>query len=668
MTSQQQTSAPILLTRLGIIVASALLASASLLMAQKPAPLPSPPLRQPEVKAVPSEPKAPEMTAADVGAFLDGVMALQLQREDIAGAVISVVKDGKVLLAKGYGYSDVKQKKPVSADATLFRPGSISKLFTWTSVMQLVEQGKLDLDRDVNDYVDFRVPARFGKPLTLRNIMTHTPGFEEAVKDLFVRKATDLRPLKEYLPSHLPQQIFAPGTVPAYSNYAVGMAGYIVERVSGRSYNDYVAEFIFKPLGMTHSTFVQPLPDSLKPLMSQGYLRGSQDAKSFEFVEPVPAGALATTADDMSRFMIAHLQDGRFGDRQILRPETARLMHSRQFGLDPSMNGMALGFYEESRNGHRIIGHGGDTVYFHSDLHLVLDAGLGFFISYNSAGKGEISPRSAVWEKFLDRYFPYTPPPGEQIANVAADLRAVSGLYLASRRSQGSFVDFFSALGELKVHPNADGTLSVSPLRDLNGQPTRLREIAPMTYRDVNGQNRIVFQRAGGGRLRMVVTFPAIEYERAGWPENKNVWIFVVASSLVILALGLILWPVAAAIRWHYGRKLELAPGARRARLAARLFIALSLALCGAFAALVSKADVPGFFSRQLDPWLYLLQAGGVLCALGVVPAVCSAVLAWRSRERWVWSKIGETILALASIEFACFLVHWNLINFNLYY
>src|SRR6185369_14127149 len=126
-----------------------------------------------------------EMTAADVEAFLDGLVPLQIQRDDIAGATIAVVKDGKLLFTKGYGYADVEKKIPVSAQNTLFRPGSISKLFTWTAIMQLYEQGKLDLDRNVNDYLDFKIPDAFGKPITLKNIMTHTPGFEEQVKDLF---------------------------------------------------------------------------------------------------------------------------------------------------------------------------------------------------------------------------------------------------------------------------------------------------------------------------------------------------------------------------------------------------------------------------------------------------------------------------------------------------
>ena len=203
---------------------------------------------------------AQNMTAADVEAFLDGVMPLQIEREDIAGAVIVVVKDGKILFTKGYGFSDVAKRTPVTPDATLFRPGSISKLFTWTSIMQLVEQKKLDLDRDVNDYLDFKIPATYPKPITLRDIMTHTPGFEEVIKDLIITDQKRLVPLGDYIKASLPNRVYPPGTIPAYSNYATAMAGYILQRVSGEPFDDYVEHHILQPLGMSHTTFVQPLP------------------------------------------------------------------------------------------------------------------------------------------------------------------------------------------------------------------------------------------------------------------------------------------------------------------------------------------------------------------------------------------------------------------------
>src|ERR1700694_3853624 len=537
--------------------------------AQKPTvPLPPKADVQPQAQVAETQVKAPphEMTAADVEAFLDGFLPMQLERENIGGAVVSVVKDVKVLFAKGYGYSDVEKKKPVSVDGTLFRPGSISKLFTWTAVMQLVEQGKLDLDRDVNTYLDFKIPAAWPQPITLRNILTHTTGFEESVKELFVPEGSKPIPLKEYLPNHIPERIFPPGATPAYSNYAATLAGYIVERVSGRPFNDYVAENIFKPLGMPHSTFAQPLPPELKPLMSNGYTVGSGSSKPFEVLVPAPAGSLAATAADLSRFMIAHLQNGKFEDISILRPETALAMHARQAALSPDMNAMALGFYEESRNGHRIIGHGGDTLYFHSDLHLVLDAGLGFYVSYNSAGKGEISPRSALWQHFMDRYFPFTPPEVAPVAAAATDAAAVSGYYISSRRSDSTFLKATEAFGEVHVVGGTDGILTIHPFKDFNGETRKWKEIGPMLFRAVNGQDRIAFVRDKEGRMVLTSSFPAIVFQRASWVDATPWNRFLITGSLAVLALTLLFWPVAAVIRSHYRSRLELNHAPHRLR------------------------------------------------------------------------------------------------------
>ena len=157
-------------------------------------------------------PGAHELTAQDLEAFLDGIVPLQLAREDIAGATVSVVKDGKLLFAKGYGYADYEKKRPVSADETLFRPGSVSKLVTWTAVMQLFEQGRLDLDRDVNDYLDYKIPEAFGKPITLKHILTHTAGFDEQVKDIFTVEGAG-PDLGQYMKTHIPARVYPPGTV-----------------------------------------------------------------------------------------------------------------------------------------------------------------------------------------------------------------------------------------------------------------------------------------------------------------------------------------------------------------------------------------------------------------------------------------------------------------------
>ena len=614
---------------------------------------------------VEAEPTAPQLTAGDVEAFLDGVVPLQLEREDIAGATVAIVKDGKLLFAKGYGYSDVTNKKPVSPEVTMFRPGSVSKLFTWTAVMQLVELGKLDLDRDVNEYIDYKIPDAFGKPITLKNLLTHTPGFEEQVKDLITNRV-ETPDLGAYLKTHIPGRIFPPGTVPAYSNYGAALAGYIVERVSGEPFDQYVQDHIFKPLAMTHSTFDQPLPSELAPNMSNGYKLASDKAEPFETVTPAPAGSLSSSAIDMAQFMIAHLQNGKYGDAKILNPETAQLMHSRLFGLDPAANAMAYGFYEESRNGHRIIGHAGDTECFHSDLHLVLDAGLGFFISYNSAGRGQVSPRTILWERFLDRYFPFTPTPATTPDSVKQDIAVVSGTYEVSRRSESSFLKAFSLLGETTVSPAENDTIQVDSLLAPNGKPKDWQEISPMIFREVDGQDLLVFKPDESGRMQLIIPYPFMTFQKVGLWSNSKVMLPVVGVSLFIMLLTLILWFVAWLTRRHYGSRLDLTRQEWLLRLLVRVAFALALLFLGAMVGVIIYATSHlDFFSDSGARMIEFIQVIGVLAAISSIVVFLNAIHSWIGGRYRIWGKLGATVFALASLGFLWFVFAGHLLYFT---
>lgn len=636
--------------------------------ASKPAPAPTAKKASAETNvSAQSSPSAPALTAVDIEAFLDGVMPLQLAREDVAGAVVLVVKDGKVLFARGYGYSDVKKKTPVSPDGTLFRPGSVSKLFTWTAVMQLVEEGKIDLNRDVNDYLDFKIPEKFGKPITMKDLLTHTPGFEETAEDLFLANVSDLKSLGEYLKAHLPLRVYPPGVTPAYSNYGATLAGYIVQRVSGQPFDDYVEQHIFAPLGMAHSTFRQPLSETLKPLMSNGYAVASQPAKPFEIVQAWPAGSASMTATDISHFMIAHLQDGRYEGSQILRSETARLMHTRAFENLPSMNAMALGFYEETRNGHRIIGHAGDTECFHSDLHLVPDVGLGFFVSYNSAGKSDISPRTALWHAFLDRYFPYQPASEQPVATATEDAQAVSGRYIASRRPDTTILKVLNVLGEAKVYENGDGTISVNEFKDLNGQPKKFKEIGPLLFREENGQDKIAFKHDDEGNLVLVIDFPFMVFQRSPWYQNSGLNLPMIVGAITVFALTLLLWPIAALTRKYYGKKLELSPDRKRLRLWVRIVCALNLVFAVAFPALfvIGEKNI-ALLSERLHPWVRLVQMVGWVGVLGTVIVLINLARSWTDQQRGLWSKLGDALIALACLGFVWFVFTWNMLHWSL--
>ena len=403
-----------------------------------------------------------QLTAEDVNAWLDGFMPYALGKGDIPGAVVVVVKDGQILTERGFGYANVDKKIKVDPKTTLFRPGSISKLFTWTALMQQVEQGKVDLNADVNQYIDFKIPPYEGKPITVLNLMTHTPGLEEQVKDLITVTPRDYVHFDALLKRWVPKRIYAPGTTPAYSNYGASLAGYIVQRTSGEPFDAYVEHHILAPLGMAHSTMSQPLPANLKPLMAEGYRSGKDKPYGYEFVSAAPAGSLAASGDDMARFMIAHLQNGQYNGQQILKPETAQLMHSpANVPFPGGLNGMAHGFYQTNINGLSVIAHGGDTVAFHSDLHLFLDKNVGIFVSMNSAGKeGAAQPlRNSLFEDFADRYFPENPNAVQKAVAAGAkdDAEKLAGVYSTTRGSRSNFLAIADLIGQEKVTVDKDG-------------------------------------------------------------------------------------------------------------------------------------------------------------------------------------------------------------------
>ncbi|TCV97776.1 CubicO group peptidase (beta-lactamase class C family) [Luteibacter rhizovicinus] len=620
---------------------------------------------------------APAMTEADVGVFFDALMPFALRRSDIAGGVVVVVKGRQVLFAKGYGYADLAKRTPVSPDDTLFRPGSTSKLFTWTAVMQLVEQGKLQLDRDINDYLDFRIPPRDGRVITLQDLLTHTPGFEDSARDLLPASVDEVN-LERYLKDHIPARIFPAGEFVAYSNYGCGLAGYIVQRISGERYEDYIAQHIFQPLGMKHSTFAQPLPASLAPLMSKAYKMASDGKpQPFEAVDPAPAGAMSTTAQDMARFMIAQLQSGRYGDASILKPETIAAMHEQHYAPGPGIAGFGLGFYREDRNGLRIAGHGGDTVLFHSDLHLLLDKDVGIFMSFNSAGSADAGGvrmvRAAIFHDFLDRYFPASLPDQETLPNFAADASRVVGWYEMTRRND-SALRLFSLLSQFHVAAEPDGTLTVSPMiGDDAGKPLHWHEIAPLQYREVNGRARLDFVTNPDGSIRYWTTdyIPAITvFQRVSGSHSMGSVGPLAGLSIAILLVTLLVWMVGPWVRRHYRAMLDPALAARRYRLLSRLgTLALFVTIAGWFVLVAAiGANEKLLLQGLAAPWMILLYVLGAVALFGVVAIVAHAFHMVSRPIHGRWVRIGETILAFAALYLGWFILAFGLVSFNTHF
>ncbi|MDT0329702.1 serine hydrolase domain-containing protein [Nocardiopsis lambiniae] len=614
-------------------------------------------------------PTAAELTQRDVDAWLDGLLPAALADTGIPGAVVSVVADGELLTARGYGYADTGSDGggpvPVDAEDTLFRVGSVSKLFTATAVMRLVEEGRLDLDADVNEYLDFTLETEFDEPVTLRHLLTHTPGFEERIEGMFLPE--DAVPdLRSYLVEDPPEQVYPPGTVPAYSNYGNSVAGYVVERVSGTPFDEYVDETVLEPLGMDSSTFAQPLPEDLRERLANGYMNDTSPAGSFEVIDDAPAGALTASAPDMARFMLAHLGEVD-AETAPLTPETLDLMHSPALDADSlgalaEGQRMALGFFEEDRNGQRAIGHGGDTLYFHSHLSIHPDHGTGIFVSLNGGGREGIDSlrlREAVVNGFADRYLP-----GERPATAGTDTAVehaamAEGTYTASRTMHSTFLSVINVLGSTRVEARDDGTILVTPGPETM-TPTVYEEIEPWVWREVGGQ-RLLAMRTDGDRVEAIGFASAFTLLRAD-PET-SLAPPVLLSSVLVLLLAVLSWPIGAITRRLASRPARDRAG-RTARVLTRIGVVGALtALIGwavVVTALMGLRDVPEAVLRAIQG----LQLLGVLA---ILPAAWVVVHDVRHRAGWK-RYLGGALVLVALLGVQWFAVTFGLLAFDVSY
>jgi CubicO group peptidase (beta-lactamase class C family) len=593
------------------------------------------------------------LTAADLDAFLDGFMPAALDTAQVPGAVVVVVKDGRVLIEKGYGFADYAQRIPVDPKRTLFRPGSTSKLFTWTAVMQLVEAGKLDLDADVNRYLDFNIPPYRGVPVTLRELMTHRAGFSETARDLLTYgKAPP--PLGDVLKRYVPPRIFTPEGGPGYSNYGASLAGYIVQRVSGLPFETYVQQRIFAPLDMASSTFEQPLPPALSQQMSRGYETRDEPGPGFEIIDLPPAGSLSATGDDMAHFMIAHLQEGRYGDSRILSPHTAQMMYTTLWKALPDLDGNALGFYRQDINGHRVIAHGGDTNFFHSDLSLFLDDDVGLFISVNGRGKDGLGEfiRDNLLHGFADRYFPAVaaPPPQKvDAATAKAHAALIAGSYINTRRSDSTFVALVGLIQPTVVTANPDGSITTAPI----GLKESFIEAEPFLWQQLNGHDRLQAAVKDGRVTRWStdVLAPIFVFVRPRAFASTGLEKPLALASMILLALTAVLWPVAVIVRWHYQRSV-VGVGARAwtYRLT-RIFAVLAVVAIALWAFVLQQ--VSSTTGASVDALLHAAQAASFLgFAGGSAAALWNLWLTFAGSGTW----FERLLSVLQTAAFACML------------
>lgn len=622
--------------------------------------------------AFPTAAEAPpplELTESNLASVLDPVMTAWIDGHKGPGAVVVVVTHDGPVFAKGYGFADVEAGKPFTADSTLVRAGSISKLFTGIAVMQLVDAGRLDLDRDVNDYIDFVVPVpQGGVAVTLRRLLTHRAGFEEHGKGLFSR-SPDPEPLGRWLARNQPLRIFPDGEVEAYSNYGFALAGYVVERVSGEPFAAYVQHHILDPLGMSHSTFLQPLPDDLAPLMAKGYRRSDQPPQGFfETIAASPAGALSSTGTDMGRVMRALMNGGTLDGVRIL--SEARLGEMTAAPLEATSAGyLGLVFFGQKVAGHDTIGHGGATMSFFSDLKIFPAHGIGVFISRN--GQGEIRSVKDLLEMpdparvIAQRFLPEAPVAAGAGARTFPANASIAGNYHPTRRSESSFARLSEFRSQFVAKVDAAGNgrafAAVWPF----GEGIMFKRMGDNLYEGPGG-NRVTFVDAGSDSYFVA---PGGRLQRVPWWLDIR-WIApALAVSMVIAATSLVAWPIAALWRRRRKRRWSEDSGDQRRHLAVRLVLVADAAVIVALGVIVVKGgrDLT-VFNDALDPLLLMIYALAWIGVCGAVLTVFFAALFWRAGAGSLWSRIHHTLLAAASLMLAWFFVTFHIAGTTLNY
>lgn len=592
---------------------------------------------------------------AGLEGFMDGLLSSRMEEKRAVGAAVVVVKDGRILFSKGYGHAERESGSPVDPARTLFRLGSISKLFVWTAVMQLAEEGRLSLDADVRAYLDFHLPPAYDEPITLARLLSHTAGFEDKVRGLFPLEAASVPDLRAYLTESPPARVFPPGKLCSYSNYGAALAAYIVERASGLPFAQYAEKRIFSPLGMESATFLQPPPPGGRTQIaaSYNYVDGAYVRGGFEYVVPYPAGSASATALDMGAFMIAHLEGGRYGAVRILSEETAARMHGRSYSADPRMAGMAHGFFEKIEGNRRMLFHCGDTFLSHAALFLIPEARTGIFIATNAAGGAEVAESTAL--AFAARYFPAAAT-GEPVSVADFSVRAprYTGEYYPSRSNFTTFEKAFTLLSPMRVSIAADEVVIAA-----SGSVRRYRETEAGILASADGRGERIAMKEEGG-LIYLHTADATVYLKAPWYGRAAFHLLIVVGGALVF--------LAATVRWG----LSFIAGRERSS-AVLLFRSIGAVFGAAFIVfLLCYLELMGDMHPVFRvPTLIFGTPPTAFLVFTILPAVLwfsglvlgpAAVMAWVREQGTLSERLRSTVIAACALLILWSLAYWNVL------
>jgi CubicO group peptidase (beta-lactamase class C family) len=604
---------------------------------------------------------------------LDEAFGENLEKHEVPGGVLVVVHDGNILHARGFGVADLETERPVDPDETLFYLASVTKTFTATAVMQLVEAGKLQLDRDVNeDLRRVRVPPIFDEPVTLHHLLTHTAGFDDRNIGYVARSAEGRTLLADYLATSLPARVMPPGRIISYSNHGYGLAGYLVEIASGEPFETYVEAHILEPLEMSRSTAQTPPPPAFEKRMATGYALDFRTGT----MEPVPlgarnippAGTVIATATDIGRYMLAHLGDGEKSGRRILGREMSRIQKSTQFTHHSDLPGIAYGFYERRRDGRRAIEHAGSYPGWFTLMTLFPEEGTGIFMATNMSAA---APHYATLDVLLAELWG-EPAEVEPLVpqNDTEELRRFRGAYQPVRYSRTTVEKFAIFDTQVEVSVDAEGRLTIRPR---HGKMEQWVQLAPLEFSRAGTAEKLVFRENEDGEITHLFRsvgdsqFP-MAYERLHWHDRLAVqlpYLYAVGS---ILLASVVVWPLALVARWFLrrlrGRSTVATNGAGTAVGTAVFVSLLLLVFIAGLDSLLGNSRYRLQLIYGMTSEMYALLWVPIVTTILTAPVTWFALRAWQKRWWTIWGRAWYTIVAVTLLSFIPFFLNWRLLGF----
>jgi len=598
----------------------------------------------------------------ELEAFLDQYMTEKMQELHIPNASLTIVKDGEIFLSKGYGYADYERNIPVDPQKHVFRIASTSKSFVATAIMQLVDQGKIKLNDDINTYLtNFKLEDIGAQPVTIHDILSHSGGLDDRIYDSYTEDSAELQPLAAWFPANHPRRSTPPGLVSRYSNSGYNLLGYVVQQVSGMPFSQYVAEHIFAPLGMQRSSFEQVLPPALASDLAKryDYSDGAFQPVPSIYLNEVPAGGMYSTANDMAAYMIAHLQNGRYRDARILSEASAQAMHQQQFSIHPELPGFGYGFYLGRENGQQILLHDGNGPEIASRMLLLPETNTAFFLVQ---GGGSSRLRADLTTALLDRYYPQTNTQPVAITN-GSDLNRFTGFYRLNRYDRTGILKIPTGMMSVRITAEQDGLVFQNPFGD---NTIKWVEIAPLLFQSTDGRFHMAFREDAQGHITdmaLRLFHLPVDFERVAWYESMNALLVGMLGPPLLFLSAIIVWPIGALIR-----RLRKRPVPPRPAQYAR-WVASIVALCGVFMAanLASQDLVFGQVNPLVTPMPVI--AALIVINLGALLALALPYFVWRVWRDRYWnlvSRIHYTLIAAAALVFVVVAAYGNILGFNI--